>query len=66
MNKINWEKLTCIEASTLSMGHYIPCDREGYAIVFHHRDRTAYVMCDSCTSHNVHNRGGIILAERNK
>src|SRR5215510_11176731 len=63
MKTINFEELKCEEASILSLNKHVPCMEPGYALVWHQRDRRAYIMCKSCTSHNVHNRGGIQLTE---
>lgn len=51
----------CEEASVLSRATFIPCGMPAIAVVWHNKDRRAYRMCRGCTSHNVTNRGGILL-----
>jgi hypothetical protein len=53
--------IVCQEASTLSRATYIPCARPAVALVSN-RDRCMYFMCAMCESHNVANRGGILIA----
>jgi hypothetical protein len=53
--------LACQEASILSRETYIPCGVLGAAVVWHGKDRRAYVMCAPCAWHNVRNRGGRLL-----
>jgi hypothetical protein len=65
-NKINWEHLTCQEASMFSYGSYIPCGKQASSIIWHNKDRRAYAMCFGCADHNVKNRGGIELAAKDK
>jgi|SRR5579872_531916 len=55
----------CQEASVLSREHYFPCSVPAVAIVYHAKDRRAYYMCGPCASHNVCNRGGRLLAQKN-
>jgi hypothetical protein len=52
----------CQEASVLSRQKYIPCGAAASAIVYHAKDGRAYYMCSPCASHNVKNRGGILVA----
>lgn len=54
----------CQEASMFSRGVYLPCGAPGAAAVWHAKDRRVYVMCGPCTDHNVHNRGGVLVAKR--
>lgn len=51
----------CQEASSASVGAYVPCGRPLYALV-RNGDTRLYWMCDSCTEHNVLNRGAEIVA----
>ncbi len=40
------------------------CHRAGQTLVWHQKDRRAYVMCDQCSYHNIKNRGGIELVPK--
>ena len=61
-DKISWEKCSCEEASMHSRGTYVPCGERAVALVWHDRDRRAYLMCLPCADHNLRNRGGLLLA----
>lgn len=50
----------CEEASTASHAFYIPCNAPAVAYVYN-GDRRPYRMCEWCASHNVRNRGGLLL-----
>jgi hypothetical protein len=51
----------CEEASTLSMGGYIPCNQPAQFVVgWKGRSDKPIRMCAGCTDHNVRNRGGEI------
>jgi Zn finger protein HypA/HybF involved in hydrogenase expression len=41
---------------------YMPCMQPATYLVAT-RDARPYLMCDGCTSHNVQNRGGEIIAQ---
>lgn len=58
------DDIPCQEASPLSKETFIPCGGTGPAskLVWHQKDRRAYVMCASCAAHNLRNRGGEELA----
>lgn len=56
--KVPSPSTTCEEASSLSHRFYIACGRPATKQVYHRRDNKTYAMCDSCTDHNVTNRGG--------
>ena len=66
MNKINWDNLTCQEASIFSHETYIPCGQPATSIIWHNKDKRAYTMCFGCANHNVKNRRGIELAAKDK
>jgi hypothetical protein len=51
----------CQEASVLSKEKYIPCFAPAVAIVFSPKDRRAYWMCPGCASHNLSNRGALLV-----
>lgn len=53
--------LACQEASIHSRETFIACGAPGAAVVWHQKDRRAYVMCAPCAWHNVKNRGGRLL-----
>ena len=53
--------LKCQEASVLSFATYIPCGATAAAVVWHEKDKRAYIMCAECAWHNVKNRGGRLL-----
>jgi len=55
-------QIRCQEAHTLSKEFYIPCGQEAVALI-ENKDSYLYFMCEGCTSHNVKNRGGKIVAE---
>lgn len=55
------EGLKCQEASVLSFATYIPCGAPAGAVVWHEKDKRAYIMCAECAWHNVKNRGGRLL-----
>jgi hypothetical protein len=52
---------TCQEASPFSGAIYIPCGAPATKIVWGQRAERPYLMCDGCASHNVNNRGGVLL-----
>lgn len=56
-----FEGLKCEEASMHSRETYIPCGAPATGIVYHAKDRRAYLMCTPCQDHNVRNRGGRLL-----
>lgn len=56
------EDSKCQEASVLSRFDYIPCGHPAVAIVYHRRDRRAYLMCHPCADHNVRNRCGMVAS----
>jgi hypothetical protein len=58
---IDWSVLTCQDASPLSRGTFIPCGAPACVVIWHQRDRRAYLMCVQCADHNVRNRGGKLL-----
>lgn len=51
----------CEEASTLSRETFIACGKPASFLVFHSGDGRAYRMCYGCASHNVKNRGGVLV-----
>lgn len=52
----------CEEASILSRGFYIPCNRPAVNIVrWKGRTDRPIRMCFGCSDHNVRNRGGEIV-----
>lgn len=53
--------LACQEASIHSRETYIPCGAPSTSVVWHSRDKRAYLMCSACAWHNVRNRGGRLL-----
>jgi hypothetical protein len=57
------EDAKCQEASFLSTSTYIPCGAPAVAIV-DNGDSRPYYMCGPCASHNVRNRRGKIIKER--
>jgi len=61
---IDLSKCPCQEASVLSGSMFVPCGQPGERVVFHQKDRRAYVMCGLCADHNLKNRGGVELVER--
>ncbi len=62
---IDLSKIPCQEASPRSGEIFIACGRPGAKVVFHQRDgRNVYVMCDACAYHNLKNRGGVELVEK--
>lgn len=62
---IDFAGMKCEEASTLSRETFIPCGAPVDAVVYHSRDKRAYMMCFGCADHNVRNRGGVIIASGN-
>jgi hypothetical protein len=60
--EVSLDGMRCEEASIHSNRTYIPCNSPAYGIVWHDRDKRAYVMCEPCCLHNVRNRGGRLLA----
>ncbi len=56
----------CQEASIYSYAFYVPCGNEAVAIVYQAKDRRAYYMCEACTYHNINNRGGKLVARKEK
>lgn len=59
----SFEGMLCEEASILSREKFIPCCRPVVALVWHERDKRAYMMCLACAGHNVENRGGRLLVD---
>ena len=61
-------KCKCQEATAFGLvinGEIVPCGQPGAKVVFHQRDgRHVYVMCLPCADHNIKNRGGIELVEK--
>jgi hypothetical protein len=55
---------TCQEASIWPSVIYVPCGDRAVAIVYQPKDRRSYYMCDSCTDHNVKNRGGQLIGRK--
>lgn len=53
---------TCEEASIYSTNAYIACGNKSTKAVYHKRDDATYRMCDMCAYHNIHNRGGELVA----
>jgi hypothetical protein len=62
----NFQGMRCEEASTLSTHMFIPCSRPVCALIWHERDRRAYMMCEGCASHNIQNRGGRLVIDASK
>jgi hypothetical protein len=62
--KIDWVRLSCEEASPMSHATYIACGAPAVALVLHNRDRRTYAMCLACADHNIRNRGGVLVAEK--
>lgn len=59
---LNLEGIDCQEASIHSVSKYIACGAPAEALVWHEKDQRVYPMCKACAFHNVHNRGGRLLA----
>ncbi len=52
----------CEEASTASVGFYVPCNAPAVFMVgWEGRKEGPYRMCESCAWHNTHNRGARVL-----
>ena len=68
---IDLSKIGCQEANLSGVckpGTYdpIPCGQPGAKIIFHQHDgRNVYVMCLPCADHNIRNRGGVELVQKN-
>lgn len=62
-SKPNFYGMKCQEASLFTPGFYTPCGKQASAVVWHSRDKRAYLMCAGCTDHNVRNRGGKLIAQ---
>jgi hypothetical protein len=60
------EGLRCEEASIHSRETFIPCGALAAAVIWHQRDKRAYLMCPMCAWHNVKNRGGRLLMTTDK
>lgn len=59
----SFQGLKCEEASTLSREFFIPCAKPAQSLIWHERDRKAYMMCHPCASHNVVNRGARLVVD---
>lgn len=58
---------TCEEVVTMVGENYIRCGRKATAIVKHTgRDEGPYALCEFCASHNVNNRGGVMVYQRRR
>ncbi len=55
---MNLSECPCQEASPRSHDEFIACGAPGAKMVFHQKDRRAYVMCAPCADHNIRSRGG--------
>lgn len=58
----SFEGMKCEEASLLSKETYLPCGQPATHVIYHRRDKRAYLMCMPCAWHNAHNRGGQLVA----
>ena len=59
---LNLEGIDCQEASPMSVSKYIACGAPAEALVWHEKDKRVYPMCKACAFHNIHHRGGRLLA----
>lgn len=58
----SFEGLRCEEASMHSRKTYLSCGQPATHVVYHPRDKRAYLMCEPDAYHNVKNRGGQLVA----
>ncbi len=64
---VDWEKARCQETTGMIGDHYTRCNRPAVVVVKHlGRNEDPYAMCELCASHNVGNRGAVVLREKEK
>lgn len=59
----NFEGMKCEEVDHALGDMLVYCGRPVECLVWHRKDRRAYMMCHMCGSHNVMNRGGRLLVD---